>query len=178
VQCTNRRLAEQVPAGALLLGVGLSESLTIRTLYEPSAPLSPVSGAEMLNALLSLTRLNHQSLIDPSAGLTHLRELLMLFAGEGGAQQSQIRALRSLRAESCTARIGRQSWRGHCQGTLVRLEFDEQAFAGGSPLLLGAVLARFLALYTTINSFVQLRVERQGENWKQWPAMSGRQCLI
>ena len=60
----------------------------------------------------------------------------------------------------------------------MRLEFDEQAFAGGSPLLLGAVLARFLALYTTINSFVQLRVERQGERWKQWPAMSGRQCLI
>lgn len=177
VSCTNRRLAEQVPAGARLVGAGLSESLHIRTLYEPSAPVPAVSGAAMLNALVALMRLNHQSLVDQEHGLNHLRDLLMLFAGEGGPQQSQIRALRSLRSEPCTARIGRQSWRGHCQGTLVRLEFDEQAFAGGSPLLLGAVLARFLALYTTINSFVQLRVERQGELWKQWPAMTGRQCL-
>lgn len=178
VLCTNRRLAEQVPAGAVLLGSGLSESLHIRTLYEPSAPVSAVSGAEMLRALVALMRLNHQTLVEQGQGLQHLRDLLMLFAGEGGQQQSQIRAMRSLRSEPCTARIGRQTWRGHCQGTLVRLEFDEQGFAAGSPLLLGAVLARFLALYTTINSFVQLQVDRQGEPWKQWPAMTGRQCLI
>jgi type VI secretion system protein ImpG len=44
--------------------------------------------------------------------------------------------------------------------------------------MLAAVLAHFFALYTTANSFVRLAVWRGGELWKQWPAMTGRQCLI
>ena len=58
------------------------------------------------------------------------------------------------------------------------VEFDEAAFAGGSPLLLSAVLARFFALYTTVNTFVRLSVLRRGEVWKQWPPMTGRQTLL
>lgn len=176
--CTNRRLAEQVPPGARLLGTGLSESLRIRTLYEASAEQSAPTGSRLLTSLVSLLRLNHHSLTDPGGNLTQLQDLLMLFAGDQGREQSQVRGLRSVQAEPCTARVGRQTWRGHCQGTLVRLEFDEQAFAGGSPLLMAAVLARFLALYTTVNSFVQVEVMRQSEVWKRWPAMTGRQCLI
>ena len=60
----------------------------------------------------------------------------------------------------------------------VTLEFDDEAFVGGSPLLMAAVLARFFAMYTTVNSFVRLAVRRGDEVWKQWEPMSGRQPTL
>jgi type VI secretion system protein ImpG len=57
----------------------------------------------------------------------------------------------------------------------VTVEFDADAFVGGSPLLLGAVLARFFAMYTSVNSFVRLAVRRGDEIWKQWQPMTGYQ---
>ncbi len=176
--CTNRRLAEQLPSGARMLGVGLSGSLRIKTLYDPSAQRDPVLGSEALWSLVALMRLNHQSLVDGTTGVQSLREMLLLFAGESAREHAQVRGVKSLSARPATAQIGDQTWRGYCRGTEVALEFDLESFAGGSPLLMAAVLARFFALYTTINSFVRLRVERNGEIWHEWPAMSGRQWVI
>jgi type VI secretion system protein ImpG len=178
VLCTNRRLAEQIPAGTRLIGQSVSRSLRIRTLYEPSAERAAPIAHQALWQLVAMLRLNHRSLIDDAPGGQALRDMLSLFAGERARDQAQIRGLLSLRAEPGTARVGRETWRGHCRGTDVGLEFDPEAFAGGSPLLLAAVLSRFLALYTTANSFVRLRVLSRGELVKQWPAMSGRQCLL
>ena len=175
--CTNRRLAQQMPAGVRLVGNGVASSVQIRTLYEPSDQRDPVMASSALWALVRLQRLNHGSLFDGTSGVDSLREVLMLFAGERASDQIQIRGLRSVKARSTTARVGDQTWRGHCRGTEVTLEFDDDAFAGNSPLVLAGVLARFFALYTTANSFVRLRVERRGEVWKQWPAMGGRQCV-
>jgi type VI secretion system protein ImpG len=44
--------------------------------------------------------------------------------------------------------------------------------------MMSAVLARFFAMYTSINSFVQLGVNRGDEVWKQWEPMSGRQLVL
>jgi type VI secretion system protein ImpG len=178
VLCTNRRLAEQVPAGARLIGRSVSASMRIRTLYEPSAERAAPIAHQALWQLVAMLRLNHRSLIDDAPGGQALRDMLSLFAGERARDQAQVRGLLSLRAASGTARVGRETWRGYCRGTDVDLEFDPNAFAGGSPVLLAAVLARFLALYTTVNSFVRLRVLARGEVVKQWPPMSGRQCLL
>ncbi len=178
VLCTNRGLAEQVPRGARLTGAGVSESLVIRALYEPSAQRDPVMASAALWSLASLMRLNHSSRVDWTAGVHSLREMLRLFAGDSPRDQSQIRGLIAMRSCPTTARVGSQSWRGHCRGTEVTLEFNQAEFAGSSPLLLAAVLARFLALYTTANSFVRLCVERNGEPWVRWPPLSGRQCVI
>jgi type VI secretion system protein ImpG len=178
VLCTNRGLAAQLPRGSRLTGVGLSESLVIRVLYEPSAQRDPVMASAALWALASLLRLNHSSMVDGMEGGHRLREMLQLFAGDSPRDQSQIRGLVAVRSRPVTARTGDQSWRGHCRGTEVTLEFDPAEFAGSSPLLLAAVLARFLALYTTVNSFVRLCVERNGEPWMRWPPLSGRQCVI
>ncbi len=178
VMCTNRRLAEQVPAGSRLIGRSVSGSLRIRTLYEPSAERAAPMAHQALWQLVAMLRLNHRSLVDDAPGGQALRDMLLLFAGERARDQAQVRGLLSLRAAPGTARVGRETWRGHCRGTDVDLEFDPEAFAGGSPVLLAAVLARFLGLYTTVNAFVRLRVLARGEVIKQWPAMSGRQCLL
>lgn len=122
--------------------------------------------------------LNHQSLVDGSTGRTQLREMLALFASENRRDHAQIRGIASLSARSVTAHVGTQAWRGFCRGTEVSLEFDEEAFVGGSSLMMSAVLARFFAMYTSVNSFVQLAVRHGDEVRKQWDPMTGRQVVL
>jgi len=176
--CTNRMLAGQVAPNTRFYGEGVAASTVIRALYQPSAQRPPAMDSASLWALVSLLRLNHRSLVDGSTGAATLREMLGLFAGGTAGEETQIRAIRRLTAGVGTARIGVDTWRGHCRGTDLRLEFDTEAFAGNTPLMLAGVLARFFALYTTANSFVRLSVWRGEELWKQWPPMTGSQCLI
>ena len=176
--CTNRLLAEQITPGTRFHGDGVAASTVIRALYQPSAQRPPTMASDAMWALVSLLRLNHRSLVDGSAGAGTLREMLALFAGGTAREEVQIRGIKRLSASAGTARIGGDSWRGHCRGTDITLEFDAGAFAASSPLVLGSVLARFFALYTSANSFVRLAVTRNGETWMQWPAMTGRQPLI
>jgi len=180
--CTNRLLASQVAPGTRFHGQGIAASTNIRALYHPSVQRAPTLDSEALWALVSLLRLNHRSLVDGSAGAASLREMLGLFASQSTRDAVQIRGIRSLAAAPGTAHLrtdaGAGAWRGHCRGTDIVLEFDEGAFAGASPLMLSSVLARFFALYTTANSFVRLTVRRNGETWRRWPPMAGRQALI
>lgn len=176
--CTNRMLAEQISPGTRFVGDGISTSTRIRTLYQPSAQRPPVMSAKALWSLVSLLRLNHRSLVDGTNGVQTLQQMLMLFAGDSARDQAQVRGIKAMAATVATARLGTDTWRGHCRGTDISLEFDVEAFVGTSPLVLAGVLSRFFALYTAANSFVRLSVHRGGEPWMQWPAMSGRQCLI
>ena len=128
--------------------------------------------------LVSLLRLNHQSLVGGANGVQTLRDMLTLFASNSARDLAQIKGVQSLEARGVTARLGTDAWRGYCRGTEVILGFDEAAFVGGSPLLLSAVLARFFALYTTVNSFVRLTARRNSEDWKQWEPMCGHQPLL
>jgi type VI secretion system protein ImpG len=176
--CTNRLLAEQIGPGTRFYGDGVAASTMIRSLYQPSPQRPPTMANQALWSLVTLLRLNHRSLADGTTGAATLREMLALFAGGSEREQRQIEGIRSLVAKVGTARLGNDSWRGHCRGTDIELVFDTGAFAGSSPLVLAGVLARFFALYTSANSFVRLSVRRNGEPWMQWPAMTGRQCLI
>lgn len=176
--CTNRRLAEQVPIGARMVAEGISATASVRCLYEPTSQRNPPLGSETLWRLVSLLTLNHQSLVDGSTGKDQLREILTLFASDSTRDHEQIRGIKDLQARSVTGRVGHDAWRGYCRGTEVMLAFDEEAFAGSSQLLMSAVLARFFALYTSVNSFVQLGVHRGDEVWKQWEPMSGRQLVL
>ncbi len=176
--CTNRGLAEQIGPGTRFYGEGVSTSTTIRALYQPSLQRAPALEAKALWSLVGLLRLNHRSLVDGTAGVQNLQQMLLLFAGDSARDQAQVRGIKSMSASPATARLGRELWRGHCRGTDIVLEFDPDAFIGTSPLVLAGVLSRFFALYTSVNSFVRLSVTRNGEPWMQWPAMSGRQCLI
>lgn len=176
--CTNRMLAEQISPGTRFFGDGISNSTRIVTLYQPSAQRPPALAAKALWSLVSLLRLNHRSLVDGTNGVQTLQQMLMLFAGDSARDQAQVRGIKSMTASVATARLGTDTWRGHCRGTDIKLEFDAEAFVGTSPLVLAGVLSRFFALYTSANSFVRLSVHRGDEPWMQWPAMSGRQCLI
>jgi type VI secretion system protein ImpG len=180
--CTNRQLAAQVTPGTRFYGDGIAKSTDIRALYHPSAQRAPALDSSALWALVSLLRLNHRSLVDGSAGVASLKEMLALFASDTAQDAKQISGIKSLTATPGTARMtgngAMGSWRGHCRGTDIAIEFDTAAFAGSSALMLASVLARFFALYTTANSFVRLTVVRNGETWMEWPPMTGRQALL
>ncbi|MGJ9416295.1 type VI secretion system baseplate subunit TssF [Massilia sp. CMS3.1] len=182
VLCTNRLLAEQVAPGTRFYGEGLASSTDIRALYQPSAQGPPAMESEALWALVSLLRLNHRSLVDGSAGVASLREMLGLFASNSTRDAVQVRGIRSLTASPGSAQLqggaGSAAWRGHCRGTDIALEFAQDGYAGSSALMLASVLAHFFALYTTANSFVRLTVRRNGETWRTWPPMTGRQALL
>jgi type VI secretion system protein ImpG len=180
--CTNRQLASQVMPNTRFYGEGMAASTDIRALYQPSDQRPPTMDSAALWALASLLRLNHRSLVDGSTGAATLREILGLFASDSARDAKQIVGVKRLTASPGTARIpgtaGTGSWRGHCRGTDIVIEFDTDCFAGSSALMLAGVLARFFALYTTANSFVRLTVRRGEEDWMRWPPMTGRQALV
>lgn len=180
--CTNRLLAAQVMPNTRFYGEGMAASTDIRALYQPTEQRPPIMDSEALWALVSLLRLNHRSLVDGSTGAATLREMLGLFASDSARDAKQIGGIKRLTASPGTARMpgmaGTGSWRGHCRGTDIVIEFDADCFAGSSALMLAGVLARFFALYTTANSFVRLTVRRGEEDWMTWPAMTGRQALL
>ncbi len=182
--CTNRRLAEQLPRGAKMTVEAISQNVRVACLYEPSAAHSPPLGSDTLWRLVSLLSLSYRSLLSEGphdandAGVKRLQALLTLFATDGERDRQQIQGVRSLKSSGATAHVGTDGWRGYCRGTRLTLEFDETAFVGSSPLMLAAVLSRFFAIYTSINSFVRVAVVKEGEVWRQWDAMSGRQPLL
>jgi len=178
LMCTNRRMAELVPTGARMIGESISSSVQVNNLYEPVSQRDALTSSKSVFSLIEILRLNHHSLIEDDRGAEKLRELLFLFAGEASKNQIQVRGIKSLRAKSSIARIGRDTWRGHCVGNDIWLDLDEEAFVGGSTLVFAGVLARFFALYTTANSYTRLGLMRNGEVRRRWSPMAGWQCLI
>jgi type VI secretion system protein ImpG len=68
---------------------------------------------------------------------------------------------------------------GYARGVEVTVELDEEKFLGIGAFLFASVLERFLALYTSVNSFTKLvyRTRQSGEV-KRWPPRAGEQPLV
>lgn len=181
--CTNRRLAEQLPEGEVLQIEEAAPLERITVLHPPTPQRDPPLSGATLWRLVSHLSLNHLSLVDDGGGeaLEALREILRLYGAFGSdAAEAQVAGLRALSARRVVRRAGEGAWRGLCRGTEVELVFDEARFAGTSAFLLGAVLARFLALHASVNSFTQTRVrsvQRSG-TWKLWPPAAGEQPVL
>ncbi len=176
--CTNRRLAEQLPAGSrLVTEIGGAPVRAIEALLKPTPQLGPPLGGETRWRLVSHLVLNQLSLKDGASGLDALRELLLLYADyDSKSAERQINGIREMHTRDVVERVGPDAWRGFARGTEVRLVFDRAAFSGSNPFVLASVLRHFFALYASVNSFVRLVVEDAGrpdEVWKKWPALAG-----
>lgn len=177
--CTNRGHAERILAGAPMAFEKVAHNNVLaHCLYAPTAQRRPPLGSETLWRLVSILTLNHLSVTDPAEGAKRLRETLLLFARGGRRDQDLIRGIKAVHARAAMAHIGDHGWRGLCHGTEMAIEFETEAFVGGSPLLLGAVLARYFAMQAMVNSFVRLVVRRGEEIWRRWEPMAGRQQLL
>lgn len=180
VTCTNRGLAEQIVTGTSLdREVDLPVS-NITCLNRPTRQLAPPTMGGALWRLVSHLSVNHLALANGTDGLELLREILLLYcSSEDLAAIKRINGLRALSTKRIVRHKGEDAWRGFCRGHEIALEFEESAFAGASPYLLGAVLSRFFGLYVAANSFTELvmRGRQEGETWR-WPARTGDMIIL
>lgn len=176
--CTNRGLAEHIPAGARLQTEIDAPVAAVICLTRPTPQQPPVTGGAHLWHLVSQLSLNHLSL-SGAQGLEALKEILRLHGGTRGDDAgSQIAGLVGLDARRIVRRIGADAWRGLCRGIEITLQVDEDRFVGASPWLLGAVLGRFLALHAAANAFTQLVVESRRRGRISWPPQAGAAHIL
>jgi type VI secretion system protein ImpG len=186
--CTNRDLPMQMP-----LGIGNTDfTLTIsapvegiRCLAGPSPPrpsLAHASG-ELLWRLVSHLSLNYLSIADgetPQAGAAALRTLLDLYCDRN--DMALKRQIEGVRAVDCRPIVRKLPLEGPIvlgRGLEVTLNLDDEAFEGAGTFLFAAVLERFFAKYTSINSFTEtvLRTVQRNEI-KRWPMRIGRRHVL
>jgi type VI secretion system protein ImpG len=192
---SNRHLPEQLPVGEAGADFHLSDdtSLPMRCLAGPTLPRESVvtlerrqrSGAspgsvawKLVNALafnqLGLTDRNEQ---DRAAGL---RELLGLFADLSDVvTERRIRGVVGVSSRPITRRLRQANGFNAARGIEITVRFDERAFEGNGVMVLGAVLERFFAEYTSINSFTETVIESvQRGTIKRWPARGGAGAVL
>jgi type VI secretion system protein ImpG len=186
-QCTNRDLPLQMPVGVgktdLTLDLGAPVE-SVRFIAGPTEPRASIARREIAWRLINQLSLNHVSLVDVDEGRgpAALKDVLTLYAAMGDPSlRRQIEGIVSIESEPQQARL---TGPGPGSITLARgleitVTLDEAAFQGSGVFLLGAVLERFLTLYTSINSFTEtvLRTPTRGEVMR-WAARIGQRNVI
>ena len=174
--CSNRLMAEDLPVGSILNSLVEIPTKSIQTLMHASPPRMVADTDAAYWNLIAHLNLNHLSLT--SLGAEGLKNLLKLYGNE--SDTILIDGIVDAEQHLVTRRLTTDAWRGFVQGIEIVLTLDERNFEGHSPLIFGAVLRQFLALYTSINSFVELKLKwkHTGEIWKEWIPLSGRQQLL
>jgi type VI secretion system protein ImpG len=167
--CTNRGLAEQIPA----LGELQTElSLPVKKIYcaDRPAPQKPsIKSGEVLWKLVSALSLN--SISFSKDGIKKIRDVLRIFADiAGSALEGEINAIISIDSSITTRRFDEQTWRGFVRGSNVEITFDDTIQNLGLPL--SFALSRFLSSYASINTFTDVAVKNTSRNgvlkeWKQ-----------
>lgn len=179
--CTNRFLADQIPAGGILQVEDKTPTSKIICVTKPTTQVYAPDDGETMWRLVSMLSVNHLSVSAGTTSLNVLKENLRLHAkAAGNFHHNEIDALVGIEAEPISRRIGHEAWRGFVSGLKINLTVNERAHTGESVVLLAGVLRTFFALQTSINSFVQLQlnsVQRQGE-WMSWQPLHGDQIIL
>lgn len=178
--CTNRGIADQIPAGTKLEMELAAPVSSIRCVTRPTPQLEAPEDGETLWQLVSHLSLNHLSLNGGGESLAALKEILRLYAALRSAAGHQVvDALESLNSRRVVRRIGDDAWRGFCRGLRLELAVDDRQ-PGIGLYLFTAVLSRFLGLYAGINSFTELAVRsrRYDGPWITWPAIAGEALVL
>jgi type VI secretion system protein ImpG len=189
--CTNRDLPGKLPFGSKAGDFDIENTgplARVRCLRKPTETFRPPLRRGAHWRLISHLALNHLSLVEDKGGSPDaLREILMLYDFlDSAATRKQISGIervsgrRVVRQTGRTAHAGSHIGTGFVRGIETTIEFDEGQYAGGGVFLFASVLERFLALYTSVNSFNQLVAvtkQREGE-LKRWLPRAGDQNLL
>ncbi len=183
VTCFNGDLPQRLPFGVdergdfeLVSGGPLHR---IACVVNPTKSVQPALGKALLWRMISSLSLNHLSLVDGSPEA--LQEMLRLHnVSNTLSAERQIDGLVGVRSEAAFARVTAPHGTAFARGRQIDLEFDEEQFAGGGMFLVASVLERFLALYTSMNSFtrVSVRSRQRRRPVVEWPARAGWRALL
>ncbi|WP_165230985.1 type VI secretion system baseplate subunit TssF [Aquisphaera insulae] len=188
--CTNRDLPLTLQAAGERLTLELEAAAplaAVRCVRSPSAPQRPPLRRGLYWRLLSHLSLNHLSISHGTEGRETLREILRLYDFSDAAVDRQaaeviqhlIEGIASVTSRRIIARPPSNDG-AFCRGTEVTVEFEEEKYVGTGAYLFACVLERFLALYSTINSFTQLvgRTTGGGPPFRVWPPRAGERPLV
>ena len=178
--CSNGRLPEKLRIGDIKRPTSNSpEFARFSNIGRIARSIPPPLGRDIYWILMSHWSLNYTTL----CSLESLRNLLTLYnfqgfydrraAKENDLRMSGIRTVRAHPEERFLAGVP-------IRGTAVTLEMEESHFVSeGDLYLFSSVLNEFMALYTTLNSFVRLTVKgSEHQEVYHWQAKSGEQILI
>jgi type VI secretion system protein ImpG len=173
--CTNRVLATLLPLG------GTSDFRpkasmpieAIKALRSPTSPKMALAEGAASWPIISHLDVNYLTLNDSNAerGAQALRELLSIYAPLADLSiRKQIDAIVRVGVEPVIRRLPDKGQILMGRGVRIDLTVDENAFAGTSPFLLGAVLEQFFPRHVGQNSFTEtvLHSIQRGEigRWK------------
>jgi len=180
--CTNRDLVTRLPFGSEAGDFEMTGGAAIKrivALHKPTRTLRPPLDGKTLWALISHLSLNYLSIVDD--GKEALQKILELYDFSDSADiKKQISGIASVSSKRHFTRVASEFGVGFARGTRVEIEFDEEQFSGSGAYLFASVLEKFLALYTSMNSFTQLvaRSRQRREALEEWTPRAGQSVLI
>jgi type VI secretion system protein ImpG len=177
--CTSR---ERLALGSIGTGTGDLlvrgfPDLRIHCILSPTPGLLAPARRTYLWRLLSQLSLNHLSLVE--GGREALQAILRVHNLTGAdAVNDNIDGIVQVKSAPAFARVNSQHGTAFVRGKNVEITFQESKFGIGGMFLFGTVLDRFLASYTSLNSFSQLVVKVSGRQLHCWPPRSGRKIVM
>lgn len=186
---TNRHLASHIPSstgGNDFTPTDGAPVDGISTIVHISRPRPSPAHGDLSWKLMSHLSSNFLSLADGrgSERAAQLRELLTLYAEFGppsseDANKTHIAAIRSVTTTPIVLSLPDHPYGTFARGIEVCLTFDTEKLPRAEAFMLGSVLERFFAKYTSINSIVRTVLKTtRGKEVKRWPARIGNRHLI
>lgn len=194
--CSNRHLTEYLPIAQGENDFYLCEdqSVTLTCVAGPTPPRDALVDLDTRAGhraragdnywrLLSYLSLSHHGIDgrgDIQSAAAALREMLSLFADlSDTVTEPQLQALRTVETRPVVRTVARTDGYHPARGIEVKVTFDEDAFDTTGIVLFGAVIDRFLAEYSAINSFTQCVIaSEQRGTLKTWPPRTGNGPIL
>jgi type VI secretion system protein ImpG len=190
--CTNRDLPilDDSPKLTLETGDPVGRIELIAPFRRPRSSVAAalptiVSGGEsqlddLAWRMIAQLSLNHLSLAEPGQDAEPLRAMLDLYSGRGDPALSRhARSVTRVRSRQVVERLGIPGPICFGHGVEITLDVDETSLAGGSALLLSALLNQLFARHAAINSFVRTKTHlMQRQEDVSWPMTPGNRALI
>ena len=153
----------------------------VECLTRPTPTLRPPLRHGTRWRIISHLSLNYLSLVEGPEGADALREILALYDfADSPVTQSSIESIENVLHRRVVKRVLRDNISAICRGTEITIEFNEEKLSGGGVFLLASVLERFVALYSSLNSFTTLvaRSKQREEMIRQWQPRVGQHPLL
>lgn len=178
--CTNRGLAESVPAGAFLEVQGALSGVRAKTLERPTPEIIPPLEGEGHWRLISHLSLNHVGLCTQTQSVEPLQELLRLYSFIEQGAHNEAEALLSLTHRLTMGRIKLNAWRGYAPQICLELTVDESRPNAQGIFLLGMILDELFRLSASFNTLIEttLMSHRHQNIWKKWPSRIAKQSPL
>ncbi|PHM45645.1 T6SS protein Cts1C [Xenorhabdus mauleonii] len=184
VMCTNRDLPamlrqQDINSFAMLDSIPIEQILFLK---KPTIPHPALAEGAVAWVLISQLQLNYTNFMDKDEqeGTQALRQLLSLYANLAEpAVARQINGIRHCSLKEIHRRVPKPGPIVFARGVSIKLEVNEQEFAGSSPWILGSVLEKLFSRLVTMNSFIEMSLySYQRGQIGFWSARMGSKKLI